>query len=60
MSATRLAATRSAALWLALRIGRGVILLFVASIVAFGLLQLEPGNAADTAPQFQADSRIVP
>jgi peptide/nickel transport system permease protein len=49
VSATRLAATRSAALWLALRIGRGVILLFVASIVAFGLLQLEPGNAADTA-----------
>jgi peptide/nickel transport system permease protein len=39
---------RRAALWLVLRIGRGVVLLFIASVVAFGLLQLEQGNAADT------------
>lgn len=48
MSADRFATMRRAALWLVLRIGRGVVLLFIASVVAFGLLQLEQGNAADT------------
>jgi peptide/nickel transport system permease protein len=48
VAATALASVRRACLWLALRTGRGAILLFAASIVAFGLLQLEKGNVAAT------------
>lgn len=48
VSVTVLAPARRAGLWLALSVAKGVILLFVASIAAFALLQLEHGNAAAT------------